>query len=169
MTKKATGFPGNRSVCIPWNDVLVTALLFLFGILRQPPALTVRFPGSADSGYLSDGVRLIEQGTLMPPGSGPLAGILNGIIYLFFPRDYMLLGDGSQIRRILLLIAILSAAALARWKPPAAGTWRWLTTCVRWPRPSSPSPKNPYRRSTLLVTACASSWSWNPDRVSRQP
>jgi 4-amino-4-deoxy-L-arabinose transferase-like glycosyltransferase len=113
MTKNATGSPIKPSVSIPWNDVLVTALLLLIGIFCQWPILTVMFPGLDDSGYLFDGVRLVEQGTLMPLGSGPLAGIVNGLIYLFFPRDHMLLGYVSLVRRIVLLIGILSAAGIA--------------------------------------------------------
>jgi hypothetical protein len=77
------------------------------------PVLTVRFPGLDDSGYLFDGVRLVEQGTWMPLGSGPLSGILNGMIYLFFPRDHMLLGSVSLVRRVILLIGILAAAGIA--------------------------------------------------------
>jgi hypothetical protein len=92
---------------------LITVLLFLFGIACQLPVLTVRFPGLDDSGYLFDGVRLVEKGTLLPLGSGPLSGILNGAIYLFFPRDHMLLGSVSVLRRMILLIAILAAAGLA--------------------------------------------------------
>jgi len=55
----------------------------------------------------------VEQGTLMPLGSGPLSGILNGVIYLFFPRDHMLLGYVSIIRRIILLIGIMAAAGIS--------------------------------------------------------
>jgi len=112
MMKAARG-PGNQSVPIRWTGMLVTALLFGFGILCQLPILTERFPGLDDSGYLFDGVRLVEQGTLMPLGSGPLSGILNGAIYLFFPRDHMLLGYVSIVRRVILLIGIMAAAGLA--------------------------------------------------------
>ncbi|MBN2084360.1 MAG: hypothetical protein JW748_03985 [Anaerolineales bacterium] len=93
--------------------ILISVFLFAFGILCQLPVLTDKFPGLDDSGYLFDGVRLIEQGTLMPLGSGPLSGILNGVLYLFFPRDHMLLGYVSILRRILLLVGIMSAAGIA--------------------------------------------------------
>jgi hypothetical protein len=92
---------------------VITLLLFGFGILCQWPVLAVMFPGLDDSGYLFDGVRLVEQGTLMPLGSGPLSGILNGFLYLFFPHDHMLLGYVSLLRRIVLLVVILSAAGIA--------------------------------------------------------
>ena len=105
--------PGNRLLRSPWFGRLVTAILFLFEIACQLPVLTVRFPSLDDSGYLFDGVRLIEQRIWMPLGSGPLSGILNGAIYLFFPHDHMLLGYVSILRRILLLIGILAAAGLA--------------------------------------------------------
>ncbi len=96
-----------------WSGIIVTAALFIFGILCQLPILSERFPGLDDSGYLFDGVRLVEQGTMMPLGSGPLSGILNGFIYLFFPRDHMLLGYVSIVRRVILLIGIMAAAGIA--------------------------------------------------------
>jgi hypothetical protein len=98
---------------LPGSGTLVTLLLFGFALLCQLPVLLDRFPGLDDSGYLFDGVRLVEQGTLLPLGSGPLSGILNGAIYLFFPRDHMLLGYVSILRRILLLAGILAAAGIA--------------------------------------------------------
>ena len=113
MTNKEVRVPGKPSNQIRWMGILVTALLFGFGILCQLPVLGEMFPGLDDSGYLFDGVRLVEQGTLMPLGSGPLSGILNGVIYLFFPRDHMLLGYVSIVRRILLLIGIMAAAGIA--------------------------------------------------------
>jgi hypothetical protein len=113
MMNKAVRGPGNQSVPIRWRGILVTTLLLGFGILCQLPILTERFPGLDDSGYLFDGVRLVEQGTLMPLGSGPLSGILNGAIYLFLPRDHMLLGSVSIVRRVILLIGIMAAAGLA--------------------------------------------------------
>jgi hypothetical protein len=94
-------------------DAAITGALLVFGLLCQLPILTVGFPGLDDSGYLFDGVRLVEQGTLMPLGSGPLSGILNGAIYLFFPRDHMLLGYVSLIRRVILMVGILSAVGIA--------------------------------------------------------
>jgi hypothetical protein len=112
MTNKGS-VSGKPSIPTRWKAVLVTALLFGFGILCQLPVLSERFPGLDDSGYLFDGVRLAEQGTLMPLGSGPLSGILNGLLYLFFPRDHMLLGYVSIVRRILLLIGIMAAAGIA--------------------------------------------------------
>lgn len=96
-----------------WPGWLTTILLFVFGIICQLPVLSVMFPGLDDSGYLFDGVRLVEQGTWMPLGSGPLSGILNGIIYIFFPHDHMLLGYVSILRRIILLIGIMAAAGFA--------------------------------------------------------
>jgi hypothetical protein len=96
-----------------WPGWLITILLFLFGIICQLPVLSVMFPSLDDSGYLFDGVRLVEQGTWMPLGSGPLSGILNGIIYLFLPHDHMLLGYDSILRRTVLLIAIMAAAGIA--------------------------------------------------------
>ncbi len=113
MVTSKENLSGKRLLGFPWFGPLVTLLLFLFGIGCQLPVLTVRFPGLDDSGYLFDGVRLIEQGIWMPLGSGPLSGILNGVVYLFFPRDHMLLGYVSLLRRILLLIGILAAAGLA--------------------------------------------------------
>ena len=65
MTKFESLFPPGRR-----SAILITVLLFGFGILCQLPILTVHFPGLDDSGYLFDGVRLVEQGTLMPLGSG---------------------------------------------------------------------------------------------------
>ena len=105
--------PGKRLLRSPGFGPVITVLLFLFGIACQLPVLTVRFPSLDDSGYLFDGVRLIEHGIWMPLGSGPLSGILNGIIYLFFPHDHMLLGYVSILRRAILLIGILAAAGLA--------------------------------------------------------
>lgn len=107
MTKSESLFPPGRR-----SAILITVLLFGFGILCQLPILAVRFPGLDDSGYLFDGVRLVEQGTLMPLGSGPLSGILNGAIFFFFPRDHMLLGYVSLVRRVILLIGILSAVGI---------------------------------------------------------
>jgi hypothetical protein len=95
------------------SDIAITVSIFLFGILCQLPVITEMFPGLDDSGYLFDGVRLVEQGTLMPLGSGPLSGILNGLIYLCFPRDHMLLGYVSILRRAVLLIGILAGAGIA--------------------------------------------------------
>src|SRR4030042_1533428 len=112
MTKNEIRNSGKSSTPHPWGKIAFTALLLGLGVLCQLPILTVKFPGLDDSGYLFDGVRLIEQGTLMPLGSGPLSGILNGIIYLFFPHDHMLLGYVSIERRILLLIGILAAAGI---------------------------------------------------------
>jgi hypothetical protein len=113
MTNKEVRVPGKPSSQIRWMGILVTLLLFGFGILCQLPVLSEMFPGLDDSGYLFDGVRLVEQGTLVPLGSGPLSGILNGAIYLFFPRDHMLLGYVSIVRRILLLIGIMAAVGIA--------------------------------------------------------
>jgi hypothetical protein len=96
-----------------WPGWLTTILLLVFGIICQLPVLSVMFPSLDDSGYLFDGVRLVEQGTWMPLGSGPLSGILNGIIYIFFPHDHMLLGYVSILRRIILLIGIMAAAGIA--------------------------------------------------------
>ncbi|MGB7539415.1 MAG: hypothetical protein WBM17_12825 [Anaerolineales bacterium] len=97
----------------PWRDRIVGLLIIAAGILIQLPVLTVLFPGLDDSGYLFDGVNLVEHGTLMPLGSGPLAGILNGLIYIFFPRDHMLLGYVSMVRRTILLIGLMAAAYIA--------------------------------------------------------
>ncbi len=105
--------PQKRLLRFAWFGALITVLLFLFGIACQLTVLTVRFPSLDDSGYLLDGVRLVEQGRWMPLGSGPLSGILNGIIYIFFPHDHLLLGYVSIVRRILLLIGIMAAAGLA--------------------------------------------------------
>jgi hypothetical protein len=105
--------PLKTSPSIRWGGPLTTILLFGFGILCQLPVLGALFPSLDDSGYLFDGVRLVEKGTLMPLGSGPLSGILNGAIYLFFPHDHMLLGYVSIFRRVILLIGILAAAGLA--------------------------------------------------------
>jgi hypothetical protein len=105
--------PLKTSPSIRWRGPLTTVLLFGFGILCQLPVLGALFPSLDDSGYLFDGVRLVEKGTLMPLGSGPLSGILNGAIYLFFPHDHMLLGYVSIFRRVILLIGILAAAGLA--------------------------------------------------------
>ncbi len=113
MEKSKKKIPGTAPLSSRGSVILITVLLFLFGFLLQLPILAERFPGLDDSGYLFDGVRLVEQGTLMPLGSGPLSGILNGAIYLFFPRDHMLLGYVSLVRRILLLIGILAAAGIA--------------------------------------------------------
>jgi hypothetical protein len=95
-----------------WSAVAITAAVVVLAVVCQLPVLTERFPGLDDSGYLFDGVRLIEKGTLMPLGSGPLSGILNGLIYLFLPRNHMLLGYVSIVRRILLLLGILAAAGI---------------------------------------------------------
>ncbi len=113
MEKSRKKNPGTALLSSRRGVILITVLLFLFGFLLQLPTLTERFPGLDDSGYLFDGVRLVEQGTLMPLGSGPLSGILNGFLYLFFPRDHMLLGYVSMVRRILLLIGIMAAAGMA--------------------------------------------------------
>jgi hypothetical protein len=91
----------------------VPLALIVFGILIQWPAVGEAFPGGDDSGYLFDGARLVEQGTLMPLGSGPLAGISNAAVYLFFPRDHLYLGAVSAVRRAVLLAAILAAVGLA--------------------------------------------------------
>jgi hypothetical protein len=126
MQNREAGRSGNRSSSSRWMGILVPVLLIGFGILCQLPILSDRFPGLDDSGYLFDGVRFVEQGTLMPLGSGPLSGILNGLIYIFLPHDHMLLGYVSLVRRILLLIGILGAAGLAgkavggRWAAWAA-------------------------------------------------
>ena len=113
MVTSKESFPQNRRPQFRWFGLLTTTLLFAFGIACQLPVLTVRFPSLDDSGYLFDGVRLVEQGTWMPLGSGPLSGILNGAIYLFFPHDHMLLGYVSMLRRVILLIGIMAAAGLA--------------------------------------------------------
>jgi hypothetical protein len=105
--------PGKISSSRRWREPLATILLFGFGILCQLPVLSTMFPSLDDSGYLFDGVRLVEQGTWMPLGSGPLSGILNGAIYLFFPHDHMLLGYVSIFRRVILLIGIMAAAGIA--------------------------------------------------------
>jgi hypothetical protein len=94
-------------------DLPITIFLFGLGILCQLPVLSEIFPGLDDSGYLFDGVNLVEHGTLMPLGSGPLAGIINGLIYIFFPRDHMLLGIVSIVRRTILLIGLMAAAWIA--------------------------------------------------------
>jgi hypothetical protein len=113
MKKSQKEIPGSTPLSSRRSVILITVLLFLFGFLLQLPVLAERFPGLDDSGYLFDGVRLVEQGTLMPLGSGPLSGILNGFLYLFFPRDHMLLGYVSIVRRILLLAGIMAAAGIA--------------------------------------------------------
>jgi MFS family permease len=113
MVTSKESYSETRRPRFRWFGLLTTALLFVFGIACQLPVLSVRFPSLDDSGYLFDGVRLVEQGTWMPLGSGPLSGILNGAIYLFFPRDHMLLGYVSLIRRMILLIGITAAAGLA--------------------------------------------------------
>ncbi len=113
MTKSEVRISGKQSNPNRWKEIVVTVLLFVFGILCQLPILSVMFPGLDDSGYLFDGVRLVEQGTLMPLGSGPLSGMLNGFFYLFLPGDHMLLGYVSLLRRIVLLIGIMSAAGIA--------------------------------------------------------
>ncbi len=140
MTKRETSDSGKRLLSLRGKGILITVLLFGFGILCQLPALTVKFPGLDDSGYLFDGVRLIEQGTLMPLGSGPLSGILNGALYFFFPRDHMLLGYVSFLRRTLLIIGIMAAAGISgkalggRWAGWAAmaltGFARPVTTAL---------------------------------------
>jgi hypothetical protein len=113
MTQSKRNDGGSRAIQIRSSGVAVTAFLLVLGILCQLPVLTVIFPGLDDSGYLFDGVRLVEQGTLMPLGSGPLSGILNGAIYFFFPRDHMLLGYVSLIRRVILLFGVMAAAGVA--------------------------------------------------------
>jgi hypothetical protein len=113
MVTSKESFPQTRRLRFRWFGLFTTTLLFVFGIACQLPVLTVRFPSLDDSGYLFDGVRLVEQGTWMPLGSGPLSGILNGAIYLFFPHDHMLLGYVSILRRVILLIGIMAAAGLA--------------------------------------------------------
>jgi hypothetical protein len=113
MMKSMKNLPEKRPARFGWPGWLTTILLFLFGILCQLPILSAMFPGMDDSGYLFDGVRLVEQGTWMPLGSGPLSGILNGIIYIFLPHDHMLLGCVSILRRIILLIGIMAAAGIA--------------------------------------------------------
>lgn len=113
MVTSKESFPQTRRPRFRWFGLFTTTLLFVFGIACQLPVLTVRFPSLDDSGYLFDGVRLVEQGTWMPLGSGPLSGILNGAIYLFFPHDHMLLGYVSILRRVILLIGIMAAAGLA--------------------------------------------------------
>jgi hypothetical protein len=97
----------------PWGERIVSLLILTAGIIIQLPVLSVLFPGLDDSGYLFDGVNLVEKGTLMPLGSGPLAGIINGLIYIFFPRDHMLLGYVSIVRRTILLIGLMAAAWIA--------------------------------------------------------
>jgi hypothetical protein len=67
-----------------WSGIIITAALFGFGILCQLPIL-----------------------------SEMLSGILNGLLYLFFPRDHMLLGYVSIVRRLILLIGIMAAAGIA--------------------------------------------------------
>jgi hypothetical protein len=113
MADSQRKIPGKTLAHSQWFCILITIFIFVFGILCQLPVLTEMFPGLDDSGYLFDGVRLVEQGTLMPLGSGPLSGILNGALYLFFPHDHMLLGYVSILRRVLLLIGILAAAGIA--------------------------------------------------------
>jgi hypothetical protein len=117
--RKAATEPGTQAPAPPPAPArrvppaaLITAAVLVFAVLCQLPVLVDRFPGLDDSGYLFDGVRLVEQGTLMPLGSGPLSGIVNGAIYFFFPRDHMLLGAVSFLRRILLLVGILAAAGI---------------------------------------------------------
>jgi hypothetical protein len=97
----------------PWNERMASLLILITGIIIQLPVLSVMFPGLDDSGYLFDGVNLVEKGTLMPLGSGPLAGIINGLIFLFLPRDHMLLGYVSIVRRTILLIGLMAAAWIA--------------------------------------------------------
>jgi len=113
MVTSKKSLPETRRPRFRWFGLLATTLLFIFGIACQLPVLSVRFPSLDDSGYLFDGVRLVEQGTWMPLGSGPLSGILNGAIYLFFPHDHMLLGYVSILRRVILLIGIMAAAGSA--------------------------------------------------------
>ncbi|MBN1439005.1 MAG: hypothetical protein JW929_06295 [Anaerolineales bacterium] len=113
MAKSQAKQTGSSASSWRGSEALITLGLLIFGILCQLPVLTDRFPGLDDSGYLFDGVRLVEQGALMPLGSGPLSGILNGILYLFFPRDHMLLGYVSMIRRVLLLVGIMAASGIA--------------------------------------------------------
>lgn len=121
--------PGNRLLRSPWFGRLVTAILFLFGIACQLPVLTVRFPSLDDSGYLFDGVRLIEQRIWMPLGSGPLSGILNGAIYLFFPHDHMLLGYVSILRKSFCSSAFWRRrdwpGGLSAANGPAGRRWPW--------------------------------------------
>jgi hypothetical protein len=92
---------------------LAVLMVCVLALAFQWPTIHQVFPGGDDSGYLFDGVRFVEQGVWMPLGSGPLAGILNGAIYAFFPRDHMLLGDVSAVRRTILLMAILAAVGIA--------------------------------------------------------
>jgi hypothetical protein len=103
--------------------VLTAAFLAVMGlaVLFQFPTISQAFPGGDDSGYLFDGVRFVEQGVWMPLGSGPLAGMVNGAVYAFFPRDHMLLGQVSEIRRIILLLTIMAAIGLAAAR---FGGWR---------------------------------------------
>jgi hypothetical protein len=113
MVNTNKSITGKTPIQARWLGPLTTILLFGFGILCQLPVLGAMFPSLDDSGYLFDGVRLVEQGTWMPLGSGPLSGILNGAIYLFFPHDHMLLGYVSIFRRVILLIGIMAAAGIA--------------------------------------------------------
>jgi hypothetical protein len=113
MTKSEPRNPPGRPASGRKTAVLVTALIVVGAVLCQLPILSVRFPGLDDSGYLFDGARLVEQGMLMPLGSGPLSGIVNGAVYVFFPRDHMLLGYVSLVRRVMLLVGILAAAGIA--------------------------------------------------------
>jgi hypothetical protein len=113
MVNTTERIPGKTPTQNRWLGTLTTILLFGFGIVCQLPVLSTMFPSLDDSGYLFDGVRLVEQGSWMPLGSGPLSGILNGAIYLFFPHDHMLLGYVSIIRRVILLIGIMAAAGIA--------------------------------------------------------
>lgn len=96
----------NQGRLLRWAAVL---LIVLFGIGLNVSELVVSLPTGDESGYLLDGANLVEHGTVLAIGSGPLPSLVNGLLDLPFRGDHLRLGLVSTIRRILTYGGILLA------------------------------------------------------------